>query len=110
MLCKARLNVPGAIYHVMGRSLEHLTLFTDDADREQFLSLLGLYLGRTGSRCHAWALMSNHYHLVLRLSGSELWELMKPLNMHYAYYPRKKTNDVAQEYRAPLMPLPDILG
>jgi putative transposase len=87
---KARLNVPGAIYHIMGRSLENLNLFTDDADREQFLSLLGLYLGRTGSRCYAWALMSNHYHLVLRLSGSELWELMKPLNMHYAYYHRKK--------------------
>jgi hypothetical protein len=36
---KAHLNVPGAVYHVMGRCLDHVTLFADDADREQFLSL-----------------------------------------------------------------------
>ena len=87
---KARLNVPGAVYHVMGRCLDHLTLFGDDADRERFLSLLALYLERTDTRCYAWVLMDNHYHLVLRLSDRELWELMKPLNMHYAHYHRKK--------------------
>ena len=88
---KARLNVPGAIFHIMGRSLDHLMLFTDDPDREQFLSLLGKYLEKTGSRCYAWALMKNHYHLVLRLGDVDLVELMKPLNMHYAYYHRVKT-------------------
>jgi putative transposase len=87
---KARLNVPGAVYHIMGRCLDHLTLFADDADREQFLSLLALYLERTGTKCYAWVLMDNHYHLVLRLSDRKLWELMKPLNMHYAHYHRKK--------------------
>jgi hypothetical protein len=54
--------------------------------RERFLSLLALYLEQT-----AWVLMDNHYHLVLRLNDRELWELMKPLNMHYAHYRRKKT-------------------
>jgi Transposase IS200 like. len=87
---KARLNVPGAVYHVMGRCLDHLVLFEDNADREQFLSLLSLYLERTNTKCYAWVLMDNHYHLVLRLSDRELWELMKPLNMHYAHYHRKK--------------------
>jgi hypothetical protein len=45
---KARLNVPGAVYHVMGRCLDYVTLFADDADREQFLSLrmvIADYLG-----------------------------------------------------------------
>ena len=54
---KARLNVPGAVYHVMGRCLNHLTLFTDDTDREQFLSLFALYLTRTNTRCYAWVLL-----------------------------------------------------
>jgi putative transposase len=87
---KARLNVPGAVYHVMGRCLNHLTLFSNGADREQFLSLLALYLKRTGTRCYAWVLMDTHYHLVLRLSAKDLSELMKPLNMHYAHYHRAK--------------------
>jgi REP element-mobilizing transposase RayT len=87
---KPRLNVPGAVYHVMSRCLEHYSLFSDDDDRERFLSLLGLHIGQTKTLCYARVLMSNHYHLVLRLSDNELGALMKPLNMHYAYYHRKK--------------------
>jgi REP element-mobilizing transposase RayT len=87
---KARLNVPGAVYHVMGRCLDHLALFVDDDDHERFLSVLGLYLERTATRCYGWAFMRNHYHLVIRLGNRELWELMKPLNMHYAQFHRNK--------------------
>jgi putative transposase len=88
---KSRLNVPGAVYHVMARCLGHVRLFPDDEDREFFLSLLGRYLERTGTQCYAWAVMDTHYHLVLRLSDRELWELMKPLNMHYAHYHRQRS-------------------
>lgn len=89
---KARLIVPGAVYHVMGRCLDHYQLFPDDVSREHFLSLLEVCLARTKIRCYAWVLMNNHYHLVLRLGDSELWEIMKPLNMRYAQFHRKKTN------------------
>ena len=91
MARKARLVVPGAVYHVMGRCLEQYRLFSDDSDREYFLSLLEKYLQRTGTSCYAWVLMDNHYHFVLRLGERELWELMKPLNMRYAQYHQKKT-------------------
>lgn len=87
---KARLNVPGAIYHVMSRCLDHYVLFNDDEDSEFFLSLLERYLVQAGVLCYAWALMNNHYHLVLRVGEVELGRIMKPLNMHYAYYHRKK--------------------
>ena len=88
---KARLSVPGAVYHVMGRCLENYQLFPDDADREYFLTLLDTCLTRTNTRCYAWFLMSNHYHLVLHSGDVELWEIMKPLNMRYAQYHGKKT-------------------
>jgi REP element-mobilizing transposase RayT len=87
---KPRLNIPGAVYHVMSRCLEHYSIFFDDEDREQFLSLLGLYINQTEAQCYAWVLMHNHYHLVLRLGDKELGRIMKPLNMHYAHYHRKK--------------------
>ena len=118
----------------MGRCLDHLTLFADDADRERFLSLLAFYLERTDTRCYAWVLMDNHYHLVLRLSDRELYELMKPLNMHYAHYHHKKNGRrgplfmdrycgdaasdarkalayiAAKKFRAPLLAIADYLG
>jgi REP element-mobilizing transposase RayT len=76
----------------MSRCLDHYSLFSDDADREYFLSLLETCLQRTNTRCYAWVLLSNHYHLVIRSSDHELWEIMKPLNMRYAHYHQKKTN------------------
>ena len=74
----------------MGRCLPHYELFEDDEDREFFTSLLQLYLSETASLCYGWVLMSNHYHLVIRLSDHELWELMKPLNMRFSQYHSKK--------------------
>lgn len=89
---KARLFVAGAVYHVMSRCLDHCRLFSDDEDRAYFVSLLDIYLQRTNTRCYAWVLMRNHYHLLIRCSDHELWELMKPLNMRYAQYHQKKTH------------------
>ena len=88
---KARLVIPGAVYHVMARCIDHYQLFSDDADRERFLNLLEEYLIRTNTRCYAWVLMGNHYHLMLRIGDSELWEIMKPLNMRYAQYHKENT-------------------
>ena len=73
----------------MSRCLDHYLLFNDDEDREFFLSLFERHLVPAGYLCYAWVLMTNHYHLVLRTSDVELGRVMKPLNMHYAYYHRK---------------------
>lgn len=88
---KARLIVPGAVYHIMSKCLPMYQLFSDDDDRKYFLYLLATYLERTKSRCYAWTLMSNHYHLALRLGAEDLWRLMKPLQMRYAQYHGSKT-------------------
>lgn len=87
---KARLIVPGAIYHIMGRCLDQYQLFSDDTDRNQFLSFLERYLKQTKTKCYAWSLMNNHYHLLLRIGEIQLWEILKPLNMRYAQYHKMK--------------------
>lgn len=87
---KARLIAPGCIYHVMARSLDGVMLFRDDHDRAQFLRLLESYLCMNVCRCYAWALMGNHYHLVLRPGEAGLAPVMKPLNMRYAQYHGRK--------------------
>ena len=85
------MNVPGALYHVMGRCLDQYKLFPEDSDREYFLACFSRYLQQSTAICYAWALMSNHYHLVFRLGSTELWEILKPLNMRYALYHKKRT-------------------
>jgi len=91
---RGRLHQPGGYYHVMGRGLERRRIFADVEDKEDFLARLGEGLAYTNSQCHAWAVMSNHYHLLLRVSSEPLSKLMSKLLSGYAtqYNRRKKRN------------------
>ena len=90
MLRIGRLHFTGAYYHVMGRGLERRSIFKQDADKCDFLDRLGDGLERTQAQCMAWALMSNHYHLLIRVSELPLNRLMAPLLGGYAgYYNRR---------------------
>jgi REP element-mobilizing transposase RayT len=62
---KARVEFPGAVYHLLDRGDRQEAIFRDDADREQFLATLGQVCERTGWRLHAFVLMTNHYHLLV---------------------------------------------
>ena len=87
---KARLFFPGAIVHIMARGIDSCNIFIDDEDRTFFLALLESGLRKTGYRLYAWALMPNHYHLVVRTSDVPLEELMRGLNASFARYYAKK--------------------
>ncbi|MBW1933913.1 MAG: transposase [Deltaproteobacteria bacterium] len=64
-----RLNIPGAIHHVITRGLNRQDIFLDDCDRNDFLGRLEKNLSLTGCRCYAWVLMSNHLHLLIENLG-----------------------------------------
>lgn len=82
---QARLDVPGLIHHVMARGIEGRDIFIDDNDRTNFLKRLVEAANRPGGpRIYAWALMSNHFHLLLRPGGSGLSPVMRRLMTGYA--------------------------
>lgn len=68
----------------MARGIERRTIFADDVDREQFLARLARLTGGTASEVLAWALLPNHYHLLLRTTALPLSDLMRRLNTGYA--------------------------
>jgi putative transposase len=65
MARRTRIEFPGAIYHALDRGDRRESIDGDDDDRRAFLKSLGEACQRTGWRIHAYALMSNHYHLML---------------------------------------------
>lgn len=67
-----RLEFGGALYHVTARGDRREAIYEDDADREQFLAVLGDVAGGFNWRCHAYCLMSNHYHLVVETPDGNL--------------------------------------
>lgn len=59
--------MPGLVHHVMARGIEGQDLFRDDDDRDGFLKRLADGVSKPGGpQLYAWALMSNHFHLLLR--------------------------------------------
>ncbi len=60
---RSRIDAPGALHHIIGRGSDRQRIFTDDADRDNFLDRLGNILSETQTACFAWALIPNHFHL-----------------------------------------------
>jgi putative transposase len=80
----ARIDIPGLLQHVIVRGIERRDIFLDDGDRRLFLERLSILLTETGTECIAWALMSNHFHLLLRPRVTKLSIFMRRLLTGYA--------------------------
>ena len=81
---QARLDAPGTLHHVMIRGIERSPIFRDDQDRQEFISRMGSLAQKTGTRILAWALMSNHVHLLFFSGSSGISKFMRRLLTGYA--------------------------
>ena len=83
---QARLDAPGMLQHVMARGIEKTRVFYDETDYRFFVKRLGELLGETHVDCFAWALIPNHFHLLLRTGPTPLATFMRRLMTSYAGY------------------------
>ena len=81
---KARIDMSGALHHLMIRGIERKRIFRDDQDRNNFLDRLGKILVESKTACYAWALLPNHVHLLLRTGQVPLATVMGRLLTGYA--------------------------
>lgn len=80
----ARLDIPNLLHHVIVRGIERRDIFFDDDDRRSFLTRFATLLQETGTECLAWALMKNHFHLLLCPRQEKLATFMRRLLTGYA--------------------------
>jgi REP element-mobilizing transposase RayT len=78
-----RIEYPGAVYHVTSRGDARRPIFRDDNDRLLFLDVLHFIVSRFQWLCHAYCLMSNHYHLLIETPEGNLSRAMRQLNGVY---------------------------
>ena len=79
-----RLDAQGLLQHVMARGIERRDIFKDNKDRKAFLDRLAIILEETQTQCYAWALIPNHFHLLLRTGPTPLSKVMRRLMTGYA--------------------------
>ena len=78
-----RIEFPGALYHVTARGDRQEAIFDDDEDRLIFLRILAEVVERFNWLCHAYCLMTNHYHLLVETPDGNLSKGMRHLNGVY---------------------------
>jgi REP element-mobilizing transposase RayT len=80
---KSRIDAPGALHHIICRGIERRNIFQTDSDRNDFLQRLEKILAESGTPCYAWALMPNHFHLLLRTGNVPIASVMLRLLSGY---------------------------
>ena len=87
---QARLDVPGALHHIMVRGINKANIFDDNEDKVRFLERLGQNVIEGKCSVYAWVLMDNHVHILFKSGKHGISAVMrKQLTWYAQYYNRR---------------------
>ena len=86
----ARLDIPGVLQHIMARGIEKREIFRDRNDRHAFLERLSEIIIEGQAKLYAWALMPNHFHLLLRPQVASMVDIMRRLMTGYSVWHNRR--------------------
>jgi REP element-mobilizing transposase RayT len=90
MVRQLRVEFDNAFYHITSRGNLRDKIFYNATDRERFLEILSRTKERYGFLLHAYALMDNHYHLLMETPKANLSQIMQNINTSYTVYVNRK--------------------
>ncbi|MGV8149826.1 MAG: transposase, partial [Alkaliphilus sp.] len=85
-----RIEYEGALYHITTRGNERKKIYYAEADYEKFKSYLKDAQNKYGYLLHCYALMTNHYHLLIETPYANISKVMHYINGSYTSYLNKK--------------------
>jgi len=94
-----RIEFTGALYHVTSRGNERHDIFFTDDDRRAFLATVEKVCGRFNWLCHAYCLMSNHYHMLIETPEANLSKGMRQLNGVYTQHVNRRYGRVGHLFQ-----------
>ena len=94
MARRPRNDAPDTWHHVMSRGIARRSLFENEIDRRFFESLLAREVHSGRIEIHAFSIMLNHFHLLVRSVTGELSEVMRRvLNRYARWFNRSRRRD-----------------
>ena len=94
---RLRKDYPGAWWHILNRGVARRALFETAWEYRFFLALLAVVVRRGGTEVHAYCLMANHFHLLIRSVDGDISGAMQWVQDRYA-----RRFNVRRERRGPL--------
>ncbi|HAK59751.1 MAG TPA: hypothetical protein DCO77_05125 [Nitrospiraceae bacterium] len=83
---KVRLDVPGALHHIIVRGINKAPIFIDDQDKVRFLDRLAENVSQGKCTVFAWVLMTNHVHILFKSGKDGISTVMRKQLTWYAQY------------------------
>lgn len=90
---KPRIDYEGAWHHVFHRGLAKRTVFEVDEDYRFFKALLAKEARRDELEIHAYVLMQNHFHLLVRSAGGLDRAMQRVLSSYVRNFNRRRERD-----------------
>ena len=78
-----RHDFPGAWHHVMNRGARREPVFHQASDGQRFLDLVAEWSERRSVEIHAYCLMPNHFHLLVRSLDADLGRFLQQVGSAY---------------------------
>jgi len=94
-----RIKSDSGYYHIMLRGNERSNIFKDDEDKRRFMETMFEKKDRDRFYLHAFCLMDNHVHLMLREGVEDVATVMKRITVSYVYYFNKKYKRVGHLFQ-----------
>jgi len=94
-----RVNFKNGWYHVTARGNNRQRIYFDQRDRRHFLERLGEMSRRHGVEVHAYVLMDNHYHLLVRAPQANLSAALQWLNVAYSIWWNRRHDRVGHVFQ-----------
>jgi putative transposase len=94
-----RSVVPGEVYHVYGRGNNRQAVFRDAQDYCVFLSAISKFKVEFPFSLFHYALMPNHYHLLIRPGENDVSQFMQKTLLSFSRYYREKYSFVGHVWQ-----------
>ena len=83
---QARQKGEFSVYHVIQRGNERKNIFLSEEDKLKFLEIIERMKSKYNFLLYAFCLIDNHVHLLIDANGNDISQILKSINISYAYY------------------------
>jgi putative transposase len=94
-----RIEYEGAFYHIISRGKRKENIFFSDIDRRTFLEKLKETVEKFNIKIHCYALMENHYHLIVETPRGNIVKAIHYLNTSYSNWFKVKNNIIGSVFQ-----------
>jgi len=94
-----RIDVENGWYHICSRGIEQRQIFLTPVYYRHFIELLEQMSCRYGVETHAYCLMPNHYHVIIRTPSANASRAVQWLNVSYAAWFNAKRERVGHVFQ-----------